>query len=430
MAITCGPNVGGVALDQQPGRPPAGADQGGHPDRQPDVVRPFVRQAEEDGRQRAGRYPRAGQAPQGPRLYQAAPQVHQEQQGVQEQQFPQAQPVPQDQPQVQQVQPQVPQDQPQVPQEQDVQPIPPAPGPGSSLIPTPMPAPRAVARQIRPENRATIPAQRPMSDLTTTMPILAVPADDGDGRNAPPGEYGHFHDEDDNGRHRGTGRSPRAVKAAAVLIGVIAAGAAVAGTFTGGSGKSASPQAAGTTGSEPAATSQAAAAAASSSQAAPTSAASSPSPTPTPTPTHSTKSPSPKPSTPAGAGPTVPAMAPRPASSAPTTAASSVTSTASSPATTPPPTTPSSSPSPAFKPLQYGDSGPAVSKLQSDLMAAGYAYVLEAYGYHDGQYDGATWQAVTKFQQNHRGTAQADGYGVYGVATNTALQAALHGAGG
>jgi peptidoglycan hydrolase-like protein with peptidoglycan-binding domain len=63
-------------------------------------------------------------------------------------------------------------------------------------------------------------------------------------------------------------------------------------------------------------------------------------------------------------------------------------------------------------------------------MAAGYAYVLETYGYQDGQFDYATRKAVMKFQQNHSGTAQADGYGVYGAATNTALQAALHGAGG
>ncbi|NUR57565.1 MAG: hypothetical protein HOV87_02480 [Catenulispora sp.] len=418
-------------MDQQPGRPPAPAGSAEYPDQPPDVVRPFVRQAEEDGRHQGGP---SQQGPQGPRLYQAGPPVQQ----IQHEQ------VQHDQVQHEQIQheqihhPQKGQEPGWPAPDGDAPVIAPAPGPASSLVPTPMPAPRAVARPIRPEqfageqNRAPIPAQRPMSDLTTTMPILAVPADDG--YNAPPGEYGHFHEEGDNGRHRGGGRSQRALTAAAVLIGVVAAGAAVVGTFSGGSGKAASPQAAGPTSSGPAPAAQAAVPGAASSQAAAASTVSSPSPspTPTPTPTHSTKSPSPKPTTSASTDHTSPAMAPRPASSAPTTpASSSAPSTPPTTPTTPPttPTTPSSSPSPAFTPLHYGDTGPAVSKLQSDLMAAGYGWVFSR-GYQNGKFDGATWQAVHAFQQNHPGTAQADGDGNYGTATNTALQAALHGAGG
>ncbi|GAA2060265.1 hypothetical protein GCM10009839_83660 [Catenulispora yoronensis] len=286
-----------------------------------------------------------------------------------------------------------------------------------------MPAPRAVARQIRPGERPPAPARRPMSDLTTTMPILAAPIEDLDVRNAPPGEYGHFHDHDDNGRHRAGARSPRTLKVAAVLLGVAAAGAAVAGAFAGGSDKSGTgtPQAAGvpTSGAAPA---QVAAVPDVSSSAAGTTAGSSSSsaPTPTPTPTRSTKSPTPtKASTSPSTEKTTPEMAPRPSSSAPTSSAPSTPP--STPPTTAPPTTPAS-----FVALKYRDSGPAVSKLQVDLLAAGYGW--DMYGYQDGQFDRPTKRAVQDFQMNHPGTADADGYGVYGAATAQALQNAIKGA--
>lgn len=104
-------------------------------------------------------------------------------------------------------------------------------------------------------------------------------------------------------------------------------------------------------------------------------------------------------------------------------------SEASTPSTTapssPPPTAPTTSAPPPFTPLHYRDSGPAVTKLQADLTAVGYDYA-----YRNGYYDGATRSAVTDFQFTHAGTGEADGYGVYGVATNKALQAAVSGKGG
>jgi hypothetical protein len=75
-----------------------------------------------------------------------------------------------------------------------------------------------------------------------------------------------------------------------------------------------------------------------------------------------------------------------------------------------------------------GDSGPAVGKLQADLFAAGYGYAMG--GYRQGSFDGPTFNAVASFQRNHPGTAHADGYGVYGPATNAALQNAIRGVSG
>ncbi|GAA1987620.1 peptidoglycan-binding protein [Catenulispora subtropica] len=369
-----------------------------HYDDQPDVVRPFVRQAEEE----AGQYQQHQQDPDGGAgRRRGGPAQEPGYGGPQEPGYG------------------GPQEQGYDPPHEQGYGAAPAPGygraPETSLVPTPMPAPRAVARQIRPGDRAPVPAPRPMSDLTTTMPILAVPAEDGDGYNAPPGEHGHFHDDADNGRHRGGSRSPRALKAAALLVGVVAAGAAVAGTFAGGSDKpSAGPKPAGP------ATSGAAAEPAppetpSSSEAGAPVSSSSPSPSATPTPTRSTKSPSPKPTTPASTASTSPAMASRPSSSAP-------------PPTTPP-STPSPPPTPApptFTSLHYKDTGPAVSKLQADLIAAGYGYDMA--GYRDGTFDRPTRYAVQDFQMNHPGTADADGFGVYGPATDQALQNSMKGA--
>ena len=69
-----------------------------------------------------------------------------------------------------------------------------------------------------------------------------------------------------------------------------------------------------------------------------------------------------------------------------------------------------------------------MSKLQGNLIAAGYDW--DMYGYQDGTFERATLRAVKDFQANHPGTAEADGYGVYGPATDQALQNAMKGASG
>ena len=49
-------------------------------------------------------------------------------------------------------------------------------------------------------------------------------------------------------------------------------------------------------------------------------------------------------------------------------------------------------------------------------------YYLAMLVYTDGTFDRATYNGVTAFQNSHPGTAQADGVGVYGPATDAALR--------
>ena len=289
------------------------------------------------------------------------------------------------------------------------------------LVSTPMPAPRAVAGHRRPENLAPYPElDPPLSDLTTTMPILAVPADDGyddeyDGHpeydNAAPGEHGHYHDDADFGRHRGGNRPPRALKIGALLAGVAVVGVAAYSVLGGGSGSPAAGRADGgasTTG-----------AAGTPSDSGSSSAADAPAPTGTPTgpgsdsstqtsasASHTTKT-STKPTTTShSSSPSTSVMASRP-SSAPST-----TTTTSAPPTP-------SNPSPTFNSLAMGSTGPAVKQLQQNLQSLGYWVTVS------GTFDAATRSAVRSFQDANPGTAQADGYGVYGAATDKAMQQAV-----
>jgi len=247
-----------------------------------------------------------------------------------------------------------------------------------------------------------------MSDLTTTMPILAAPIEDVDFDydNAPPGEHGHFHDDADFGRHRGGGRSPRALKAAAILTGVVVAGVAVAAAMSGGSGKPTAAPASGNTATAAGTTPEASSAAPdTSSDSVPTDTSSDSQPTSS-APTHSTHSTS---------------TSQKPSTSPRSTTATSAATTARSS------TPPANPPAPAFTPLKRGDQGPAVSTLQKNLVAAGYDWAMN--GYTNGTFDPQTRQAVRAFQMDHPGTSMADGFGVYGAATNTALQGVLAGNG-
>lgn len=305
------------------------------------------------------------------------------------------------------------------------------------LLSTPMPPPRAVARNAPPQNPAPYPAphpepDQPMSDLTTTMPILAVPADDGydgyDGRdshdgypdheNAAPGEHGHFHDDTDWGRHRGGNRPPRALKIGAILAGVAVAGVAAYSVLGGGSGQqSAGPAAAGA-----ATTSGAAGAAPGTPSDSATSAPGTPSPTgsptgsgseststSTPSTSHSSKTPSKSSSSSHPSSPSSSQMTSRP-SSAPSTPASSTSAPA------PPP----SSASPTFTVLGPGSSGPAVTQLQQNLKKSGDWWLKVT-----GTWNGDTTTAVQNFQDANAGTSPPDAYGTYGPATDKALQSAV-----
>ena len=59
--------------------------------------------------------------------------------------------------------------------------------------------------------------------------------------------------------------------------------------------------------------------------------------------------------------------------------------------------------------------------MQHRLIQDGYQ-VGGLFGYSDGTFDRATYNAVSSFQSRHAGTAQADGRGVYGPATDAALR--------
>lgn len=312
------------------------------------------------------------------------------------------------------------------------------------LVSNPMPPPRAVARQSPPRQPAP-----DMSDLTTTMPILAVPADDGydgyDGHagyaaedgydgsdgyddrdgyqdyeyeNAPPGEYGHYHDDADLGRHRGD-RPPRALKIGAILAGVAVVSVAAYSVLGGGSkAPSAGPVAAGA--------STVGGAADAPGTPSDSSTAGAPAPTGTPSdsksasstsstkasPTHTTKSSPSKPTTSSHSSAPSSSSAPSaPPSSAPSTTPTSVA--------VPPP----SSASPTFTSLGPGSSGAAVSQLQQNLKRwGGY------YGWPNlkvtGTWDTATTNAVQAFQDD-KGTSPPDPYGVYGPATDQALRKAV-----
>ncbi len=308
------------------------------------------------------------------------------------------------------------------------------------LLSTPMPPPRAVARNAPPQNPAPYPEPDvPMSDLTTTMPILAVPADDGydehgghpdhypdhhpdhypDHENAAPGEHGHFHDDTDWGRHRGGNRPPRALKIGALLAGVAVVGVAAYSVLGGGSGQpSAGPAAAGSS----TANGAAGAAPGTPSDSA-TSAPGTPSPTgsptdsgsastsgSTPSTSHSSKTPSKTPSSSHPSTPSSSQMTSRP-SSAPSTPPSTTV-----PA--PPPAT--SSASPAFTVLGPGSSGPAVSQLQQNLKKSGDWWLKVT-----GTWNGDTTSAVQNFQDANPGTSPPDAYGTYGAATDKALQSAV-----
>jgi hypothetical protein len=114
------------------------------------------------------------------------------------------------------------------------------------------------------------------------------------------------------------------------------------------------------------------------------------------------------------------------AAATPTTPAKPTTSKKPSPSKTPAttPSTPrssaSTSASPAFTSLKPGSTGSAVSTMQHRLQQDGY--LLEMLGYSDGTFDGPTSNGVAAFQDNHPGTAKADGRGVYGPATDAALR--------
>jgi len=81
--------------------------------------------------------------------------------------------------------------------------------------------------------------------------------------------------------------------------------------------------------------------------------------------------------------------------------------------------------------LQFKDTGPAVSTLQANLVRVRCldSKCLAPGSYTDGTFDKATRRAVMDFQMAHPGTSAADGFGVYGPATDQALQAALAGGG-
>jgi hypothetical protein len=286
-----------------------------------------------------------------------------------------------------------------------------------------MPAPRAVAGQRRAE--PPYPEPEPaMSDLTTTMPLLAVPADDGyyedeydeydgydgpDYDNAPPGEHGHYHDDADFGRHRGGTRPPRALKIGAILAGVAVVGVAAYSVLGGSNSPSTGPAAAGasTAGAAGAPSDSASDAGAPAPTGTPTGSLDSASQT-TPSASHSTKSSS-KASTTS-----------RSSSSAPTTSRPSSTPSTNGTTAAPPPP---SSPSPTFTSLGPGSSGAAVTQLQQNLKSWGGYYGWPPL-HVNGTYDTATKNAVEAFQDANQGTSPPDPYGVYGPATDKAMRQA------
>jgi hypothetical protein len=302
------------------------------------------------------------------------------------------------------------------------------------LVSTPMPPPRAVARHNRPDLAPYPELDPPLSDLTTTMPILAVPDHDPNGpgahagppedpdeydgydgydgyENAPPGENGHYQDDADFGRHRGGNRPPRALKAAGLVIGVVVAGVAAYSVL--GGGGSGSPSA----GPPPTGNSSADGAPSDSA----TSAAAPNAPAPTGTPTDSGTSSASQ--TTASASHSSKSPSKSSSSSHSSASSSSPASHASTPPpTTPPPTStpPPSVPSPTFTSLGPGSSGAAVTQLQQNLKKWGGYYGWPPLRVN-GTYDTATTDAVQAFQDANAGTSPPDPYGTYGPATDKAL---------
>ena len=251
---------------------------------------------------------------------------------------------------------------------------PPGPrNPASELVTVhnlPMPKPGSTPmRAERP------PAPRPMSDLTTTMPIIIPP--------------------DEHGRHRTGGRVPRPVKVGGIFAVAVGIGIAVASGLGGSHHNPTTDLQAGTTVPNPVAQTTGVNG----------DAAADPNATP-----------------PASADSSVPtskATKPHSAATHPATPTSSPSGSASSAAQpTTPPTSPATKPttSPAFQTLRYGDKNPAVNQLQTALANACYLPP----GYQTGVFDDNTLSAVMRFQNRFGGSA--DGPGTYGPATDAALK--------
>jgi hypothetical protein len=253
-----------------------------------------------------------------------------------------------------------------------------------------------------------------MSDLTTTMPILVISDGDADVRSAPPGELGHFHTDETAGRHRGGSHIPRVLLATfgvAVVagIGLMASGVFDSSASANGSpvphaGSPSTPGGPGTP-ADPAPSSGVAAGPNDPATTNPTGASA------TPTVSHSRTPTKPRPST----------AAPSATGGENATQSGSPGRPTTGPSSTPPPTTPPTTPAPTPSTppsLSQGMTGPAVSDMQHLLKRDGYLW----WGFTDGTFDSATYNAVVSFQSDHAASTSTDPRGVYGPATRAALR--------
>jgi hypothetical protein len=259
-------------------------------------------------------------------------------------------------------------------------PVIPPPGPrnpaGELVTVHNLPMPKPTSTPMRAERP---PAPRPMSDLTTTMPIIIPP--------------------DEHGRHRTGARIPRAVKVGGIFAVAVGMGIAVASGLGGSHHNPATDLRAGTTAPNPVAQTTADGDAAADPNATPPASADS-TPTSKATKPHGT--------------------ATHPAS--PTTSPSGSASSAAQPPVTPS-TSAKPTTSPSFQTLEQGDNGPAVIQLQQALINACYMTVYP--GYQLGYFDYTTYRAVSRFQNRFGGSS--DGTGIYGPATAAALKQNPHG---
>lgn len=235
-------------------------------------------------------------------------------------------------------------------------------------MPANLPMPRSTP--MRTDQRPA-PPQRPMNDLTTTMPIIIPPLDE-------------------HGRHRSGMRVPKAVKVGGIFAVAVGVGIAVAGSFGGSHSTPGTDAQAGTSAPVVADPTGSAADTPTDPNATPPASADSQAPTPKATKAHTA---APKPTTTTTSAPVI-AAPPAP--------------------TTPSPTPTTSAP---FKALHQGDTGPAVAQMQQELLAGCFLTP----GYQLGVFDHTTYFAVRMLQNMNPGTSTADGRGVFGAATSAAL---------